>query len=92
MRVSPDTFHEGGEDGSQGLRGRMSLEARAWQHGRLWTTDPDCLVARPEFVLRDEWADVVLDAPGLRGFSDRIAELDDHGLDLVRRLLEEEAP
>jgi alpha-galactosidase len=92
MRVSPDTFHEGGEDGSQGLRGRMSLEARAWQHGRLWTTDPDCLVARPSFALRDEWADVVLAAPGVRGFSDRIAELDDHGLDLVRRLLEEPAP
>lgn len=91
MRVSPDTFHEGGEDGSQGLRGRMSLEARAWQHGRLWTTDPDCLVARPEFALRDEWADVVLAAPGLRGFSDRIAELDPHGLDLVRRLLKEPA-
>jgi alpha-galactosidase len=91
MRVSPDTFHEGGEDGSQGLRGRMSLEARAWQHGRLWTTDPDCLVARPEFALRDEWAGVVIDAPGLRGFSDRIAELDEHGLDLVRRLLEERA-
>lgn len=92
MRVSPDTFHEGGEDGSQGLRGRMSLEARAWQHGRLWTTDPDCLVARPEFALRDEWAEVVLAAPGLRGFSDRIAELDDRGLELVRRLLNEEAP
>ncbi|MGL4256990.1 MAG: hypothetical protein ACRCSL_11705, partial [Microbacterium sp.] len=90
MRVASDTFHEGGEDGSQGLRGRMSLEARAWQHGRLWTTDPDCLVARPEFALRDEWAEVVLAAPGLRGFSDRIAELDDHGLDLVRRLLKEE--
>jgi alpha-galactosidase len=89
MRVSPDTFHEGGEDGSQGLRGRMSLEARSWQDGRLWTTDPDCLVARPDFALRDEWADVVLAAPGLRGFSDRIAELDDHGLDLVRRLLKE---
>ncbi|MFE7843743.1 glycoside hydrolase family 36 protein [Microbacterium sp. NPDC057407] len=87
MRVSPDTFHEGGEDGSQGLRGRMSLEARAWQHGRLWTTDPDCLVARPQFALRDEWAEVVLTAPGLRGFSDRLAELDPHGLDLVRRLL-----
>lgn len=92
MRVSPDTFHEGGEDGSHGMRGRMSLEARAWQHGRLWTTDPDCLVARPEFTLRDAWADVVLAAPGLRGFSDRIAELDDHGLDLVRRLLEEQTP
>lgn len=87
MRVSPDTFHEGGEDGSQGLRGRMSLEARAWQHGRLWTTDPDCLVARPRFALRDEWAEVVLAAPGIRGFSDRIADLDDHGRELVRRLL-----
>ena len=89
MRVSPDTFHEGGEDGSQGLRGRMSLEARAWQDGRLWTNDPDCLVARPEFALRDEWADVVLAAPGLRGFSDRLAELDEHGMQLVRKLLEE---
>ncbi|MET0842751.1 MAG: glycoside hydrolase family 36 protein [Mycetocola sp.] len=89
MRVSPDTFHEGGEDGSQGLRGQMSLEARAWQHGRLWTTDPDCLVARPAFALRDEWANIVLAAPGLRGFSDRISELDDHGLDLVRQLLKE---
>ena len=88
MRVSPDTFHEGGENGSQGLRGRMSLEARTWQHGRLWTNDPDCLVARPQFALRDEWADTVLSAPGIRGFSDRIADLDDHGLDLVRRLLD----
>lgn len=87
LRVSPDTFHEGGDDGSQGLRGQMSLEARAWQNGRLWTSDPDCLVARPAFALRDEWADVVLAAPGLRGFSDRIAELDAHGLELVRQLL-----
>jgi len=90
MRVSPDTFHEGGEDGSQGLRGRMSLEARAWQHDRLWATDPDCLIARPQFALRDEWAEVVLGAPGLRGFSDRIAELDERGMDYVRRLLDRE--
>ncbi|PRB18471.1 glycoside hydrolase family 36 protein [Microbacterium sp. MYb62] len=87
MRVSGDTFHEGGEDGSQGLRGQMSLEARSWQHGRLWTNDPDCLVARPQFVLRDEWADVVLAAPGIRGFSDRIDALDAHGVELVRALL-----
>jgi alpha-galactosidase len=89
MRVSPDTFHEGGEDGSQGLRGRMSLEARSWQDGRLYTTDPDCLVARPAFALREEWADIVLAAPGVRGFSDRISELDDRGLELVRELLKE---
>ncbi|WP_176697098.1 glycoside hydrolase family 36 protein [Microbacterium sp. 3J1] len=89
MRVSGDTFHEGGEDGSQGLRGRMSLEARAWQHDRFWIDDPDCLVARPEFALREEWAEVVLAAPGIRGFSDRIDGLDDRGLDLVRELLKE---
>ncbi|TQK18776.1 alpha-galactosidase [Microbacterium sp. SLBN-154] len=89
MRVSPDTFHEGGEDGSQGMRGRMSLEARSWQDRRLYTTDPDCLVARPGFALRDEWAEVVLNAPGVRGFSDRIADLDAHGRELVRRLLTE---
>ena len=47
MRVSPDTFHEGGEDGSHGLRGLMPLAARAWQQGRFWVNDPDCLVARP---------------------------------------------
>ncbi|MCR2825118.1 glycoside hydrolase family 36 protein [Microbacterium sp. zg.Y909] len=87
MRVASDTFHEGGENGSQGLRGRMSLEARSWQDGRLWTTDPDCLVARPSFALREEWADVVLRAPGVRGFSDRISELDARGMELVRQLL-----
>ncbi|KAA9152800.1 alpha-galactosidase [Microbacterium lushaniae] len=88
MRIASDTFHEGGEDGSHGLRGRMSLQARAWQDGRLWTTDPDCLVARPGFALREEWAAVVQAAPGVRGFSDRIAELDERGLQLVRDLLE----
>ncbi|MDQ0727667.1 glycoside hydrolase family 36 protein [Microbacterium sp. W4I20] len=89
MRVAGDTFHEGGEDGSQGLRGQMSVEAREWQHGRLWTNDPDCLVARPEFALREEWADVVIAAPGIRGFSDRIGGLDARGMDLVRALLKE---
>ncbi|WP_407359555.1 glycoside hydrolase family 36 protein [Microbacterium sp. LBN7] len=89
MRVAGDTFHEGGEDGSQGLRGQMSVEARAWQHGRFWTNDPDCLVARPEFALREEWADVVLAAPGIRGFSDRIDGLDARGMELVRQLLKE---
>ena len=87
MRVSPDTFHEGGEDGSQGLRGSMSLRARRWQHDRLWTNDPDCLVARPGFALRDAWADVLLNAPGIRGFSDTVAELDRHGTELVQQLL-----
>ena len=87
MRVSPDTFHEGGEDGSRGLRGAMALTARAWQQGRYWTNDPDCLVARPSYRLREEWHDVVDRFGGLRSVSDRVADLDDWGLDVTRSLL-----
>lgn len=84
MRVSPDTFHEGGETGAHGLRGLMPLAARSWQHGRWWVGDPDCLVARPSYALREAWAEAFAAYGGLRSFSDRIAELDDWGLDTVR--------
>jgi alpha-galactosidase len=87
MRVSPDTFHEGGEDGSDGLRGLMPLAARAWQQGRFWVNDPDCLVARPSYAQRDRWSDAVAAFGGLASFSDRLGDLDDHGLTQVRALL-----
>ena len=87
MRVSPDTFHEGGEDGSDGLRGLMPLAARAWQQGRFWVNDPDCLVARPSYAERDRWSDAVAAFGGLASFSDRVRDLDDHGLTQVRDLL-----
>jgi alpha-galactosidase len=87
MRVSPDTFHEGGEDGSEGLRGLMPLAARAWQQGRFWVNDPDCLVARPSYAQRDRWSDAVAAFGGLPSFSDRVDDLDDHGLAQVRALL-----
>jgi alpha-galactosidase len=87
MRVSPDTFHVDAQDGSRGLRGRSATVARSWQHGRFWVNDPDCLVTRPSFALRAEWADVVERYGGLRSASDRIAELDDWGLDTTRRVL-----
>jgi alpha-galactosidase len=87
MRVSPDTFHEGGEDGSRGLRGLMPSAARAWQQGRWWVNDPDCLVARPSYRLREPWAEAVERFGGLRSVSDRIADLDDWGLATTRRLL-----
>lgn len=87
MRVSPDTFHEGGEDGSTGLRGLPPLAARVWQQGRLWVNDPDCVVARPSYALREEWAAAATGLGGLASFSDRVAELDDWGLDTVRTLL-----
>ncbi len=87
MRVSPDTFHAGGEDGSRGLRGLMPLAARTWQQGRFWVNDPDCLVARPSYRLREPWAQALTSFGGLRSVSDRIAELDDWGLDATRTLL-----
>ena len=87
MRVSPDTFHEGGEDGSTGLRGLMPLAARAWQQGRLWVNDPDCVVARPSYSQRERWATAAQELGGLRSFSDRVSELDDQGLHTVQALL-----
>jgi alpha-galactosidase len=87
MRVSPDTFHEGGEDGSTGLRGLMPLAARAWQQGRLWVNDPDCVVARPSYSQRERWARAARRLGGLRSFSDRIADLDAWGLATVRDLV-----
>jgi alpha-galactosidase len=89
MRVSPDTFHEGGEDGSTGLRGLMPMAARAWQQGRLWVNDPDCVVARPSYAERERWAAAARRFGGLRSFSDRIAELDDWGLEAVGSMLDE---
>jgi alpha-galactosidase len=87
MRVSPDTFHpDGGEIGAV-LRGRPAVEARAWQQGRLWVNDADCLVVRPSFARREEWAGVVERLGGLRSFSDRVSTLDRWGLETVRRLL-----
>jgi len=87
MRVSPDTFHEGGEDGSTGLRGLMPLAARAWQQGRLWVNDPDCVVARPSYSQREQWARAARRLGGLRSFSDRLADLDSWGLATVRELV-----
>lgn len=87
MRVSPDTFHEGAEDGSAGLRGAPGALARRWQHGRLWTNDADCLVARPSFSGRAKWAAVIERCGGLRSASDRIVELDSWGLETTRRVL-----
>ena len=89
MRVSPDTFHEGAEDGSAGLRGLMPLAARAWMQGRLWVNDADCIVARPSYRLRERWAAEAGRFGGLPSFSDRIADLDDWGLATVQRLLGE---
>ena len=50
MRVSADVINpEDDERASSRLRGEQAIRSRAWQHGRFWVNDPDCLVARPGF-------------------------------------------
>ena len=88
MRVSPDTYHPtDSEDARRGLRGKTNVVARAWQHGRFWVNDPDCMVARPSFAARHEWAEVIERYGGLRSVSDRIADLDEWGIQATKRLL-----
>jgi len=88
MRVSGDVDNPDDEDpGTIRLRGEEAIVARAWQHGRFWVNDPDCLIARPSWPLRRQWADVIDRFGGLRSASDRIDELDDWGVRTTRRLL-----
>jgi alpha-galactosidase len=92
MRISPDiaVFYapRDGEDFGPSQRAAVvSGRGRAWQHGRFWVNDADCLVARPAVERREEWAAHVERYSGLRASSDRLAELDDWGLATTRRLL-----
>ena len=93
MRVSADVLNpEDDEAGLARLRGEQAIVARAWQHGRFWVNDPDCLVARPGFELRHGWADLIDVFGGLRSASDRIQDLDDWGVRTTRRLLSTAPP
>ncbi|WP_198664181.1 glycoside hydrolase family 36 protein [Jiangella endophytica] len=97
MRVSADTaptYEPGdGDLGGPSQRGAtISIVGRAWQHGRFWVNDSDCLIAHPAVERRTEWADVVTRYGGLRASSDRLADLDDWGLAATRRLLSDVPP
>ncbi|WP_322770412.1 glycoside hydrolase family 36 protein, partial [Frankia sp. Cr1] len=92
MRVSPDVdpsyLPAGGDlcapsQQAAALTGRW----RAWQHGRFWVNDPDCLIARLAVERRADWAAHVERFGGLRGSSDRLRDLDGWGLATTRRLL-----
>jgi alpha-galactosidase len=92
MRVSPDidpAVQPAGGDLSRPSQraATLSTVGRAWQHGRFWVNDPDCLIARPAVEQREAWARTVERYGGLRASSDRIADLDAWGLETTRRLL-----
>jgi len=92
MRISPDTEpqylpKDGDLSQPSVLAAMMTGRGRAFQHGRFWVNDPDCIIARPAVEGREEWADHIRHYGGLRGSSDRIADLDEWGLEVTRELL-----
>jgi alpha-galactosidase len=94
MRVSPDiapSFEPPeGDISMPGQRGAvLNGVSRAFQHGRFWVNDPDCIVARPDIERREEWAEHVSKYGGLRGSSDGLDQLDTWGRETTERLLSE---
>lgn len=92
LRVGPDiALHVEPATGNPSMPSQRAAArntaARAWQHGRLYVNDPDCLVARPEMEQREQWAETVERVGGLRASSDRLRSLDAWGLEATRRLL-----
>jgi alpha-galactosidase len=92
MRVSPDTAPhvepKGGDRSEPSSRNAIITgRARAFQQGRWWVNDADCLIVRPGVEGRVAWADHVDRFSGLRASGDRIADLDGWGLATTRRLL-----
>jgi alpha-galactosidase len=92
MRVGPDISHRyEPEDGDLSQPSQRAATRntrwRAWQHGRFWVADPDCLIAGTHVERREEWAGIVERHGGLRSSSDRLRGLDDWGLETTRRLI-----
>jgi alpha-galactosidase len=91
MRVSPDTgpiYEVPGDLSAPAIRSAMVTgEARAFQHGRFWINDPDCLIVGPKVERREEWAAHLARYGGLRSSSDRVRSLDAWGADTSRHYL-----
>jgi len=92
MRIGPDILAEprpgASTNASRSIAHAIDVaSARAWMNGRLWVNDPDCLVVRPEIADRDRWAAFVTGYRGLAVSSDRLVELDPHGVELTRQAL-----
>jgi alpha-galactosidase len=92
MRVGPDIAasyepRSGHPSEPSGRNATRNVVARAWQQGRFWVNDADCLMARPGVQRREEWAGVVRQFGGLRSSGDGLTELDAWGLETTRALL-----
>lgn len=93
MRISPDidaSFAPPLGDVSQpsGQGAVLMGRARAYQHGRWWVNDPDCLMLRPGVERRELWATELAAHGGLAVSGDPLAALDADGLAWTRELLQ----
>jgi alpha-galactosidase len=92
MRISADTSPRWAPaDGDMSFPGgkaaELSVHGRAYQHGRYWVNDPDCLLLGPGVEHRHRRVKMVREHGGLRGISGRIADLDEWATSTVRELL-----
>jgi alpha-galactosidase len=92
MRVGPDIAScyeppRGHPSEPSQRNAARNVRARAWQQGRFWVSDPDCLMARPGTARREDWAQTVRRFGGLRSSGDGLAGLDAWGLETTRSLL-----
>jgi len=87
MRIGPDVLPELPGEEADIAHVIRATAARSWMNGRLWINDPDTLVARPEIAEREEWAAHLERYGGLSFTSDRLAGLDERGLELTRKVL-----
>jgi alpha-galactosidase len=93
MRIGPDIAHhyepvDGDLSQPSQRAATQNSRWRAWQQGRFWVNDADCLVAGTHVERREDWARGVETCSGRRGSSDRLRGLDDWGLAVTRRLLQ----
>lgn len=92
MRIGPDIArhldpHQGDAGQPSQRSAAVNASSRAWQHGRFWINDADCLLATPDMQGREDWANYVERYSGLRASGDRLRDLDGWGLATTRRLL-----
>jgi alpha-galactosidase len=92
MRIGPDIASTYASDPLQRTmpcqeNAARNVRARAWQHGRFWVNDPDCLLLGPLAERREEWAALVEKLGPMRSSGDDLSSLDTWGQEASRRLL-----
>jgi alpha-galactosidase len=97
MRVSADTSPrwapaDGDMSFPSGEAAELSVHGRAYQHGRYWANDPDCLLLGPGVEHRERRVKMMREYGGLRGISGRLANLDEWAASTVRELLATRRP